>query len=366
MIRISGPHLGVEIPTDVLTQLTDAGPNTSRLRDLYVQCVLHVVAENIDTLTLRPDEVDGLAAPNHTGIVDAESLADYGLLDRVGDNYALAGVDVYGIPAPKGKGTRVDAILGYATEHRLPFAPKDIADMLGITVRMAGTCLSKMYLEGRLERVGRGLYTIPTLPVDDPVDNPVDESTQKYTEGSLERGVDGSTSPGPRARASKNSTTNTKTTTTTNNLTATTEPKNLKTNYGVDYADSTSPESPRKKRSGRPTRIPIPFLVDDSMREWASRRAPLVDIDAETENFVDYWASKATNATKLDWGRTWQMWMRRAPQFTSSALRLRRPATVGEWRNPECPDGMDVYGEEYAALKRRAKAEWRAARGSAS
>jgi hypothetical protein len=66
----------------------------------------------------------------------------------------------------------------------------------------------------------------------------------------------------------------------------------------------------------RGTRIPEHFTVDDSMREWAAARCPMVDIETETEKFVNYWSAKAgRDARKTDWRRTWQNWMLRAEEF---------------------------------------------------
>lgn len=61
----------------------------------------------------------------------------------------------------------------------------------------------------------------------------------------------------------------------------------------------------------RATRIPDDFAVDDSMREWAAKEAPYADPDRATANFIDFWTAKTgKDATKLDWRRTWQNWMR--------------------------------------------------------
>jgi hypothetical protein len=98
------------------------------------------------------------------------------------------------------------------------------------------------------------------------------------------------------------------------------------------------------------------------MHEWAQTRVPNLDIEAETEDFVDYWASKPNHARKLDWGRTWKMWMRRASDNPLSTTHLRKTPPTTSWRPPECPADMDLYGDEYAALKRRAKAAWIEAR----
>ena len=69
--------------------------------------------------------------------------------------------------------------------------------------------------------------------------------------------------------------------------------------------------NPRADRAG--TRISDDFTPDASLRDWAAKQAPHVDVDRETANFVDYWAAKSgKDATKLDWRRTWQKWMRKA------------------------------------------------------
>lgn len=58
------------------------------------------------------------------------------------------------------------------------------------------------------------------------------------------------------------------------------------------------------------TRIPENFEVTDAMRDWAAKETPSVDLELQTANFRDYWASKAKDATKLDWVAAWRTWMR--------------------------------------------------------
>lgn len=65
-------------------------------------------------------------------------------------------------------------------------------------------------------------------------------------------------------------------------------------------------------KSGRPSRLPADFTISKEMREWAHSEVPGFDTVAETKVFVDYWSSKATNATKTDWVATWRNWMRKA------------------------------------------------------
>jgi len=66
-------------------------------------------------------------------------------------------------------------------------------------------------------------------------------------------------------------------------------------------------------RVPRGTRIPDDFAVTDAMRSWAAVNVPRVDVDVESDAFVDYWrALGGARALKVDWLATWRRWMRRA------------------------------------------------------
>jgi hypothetical protein len=79
--------------------------------------------------------------------------------------------------------------------------------------------------------------------------------------------------------------------------------------------DSFDKEKINKKKIG--SRIPKDFALSAEMRDWAGDKFPTVDVDHETENFLDYWRSKAgKNAVKMDWEATWRTWIRN--QFTWS------------------------------------------------
>lgn len=69
-------------------------------------------------------------------------------------------------------------------------------------------------------------------------------------------------------------------------------------------------EPTEKPMLQKPTRIPETFVITDDMRHWAKETVPDVQIDFETESFIDYWSAKPNHATKLDWVKTWQVWMR--------------------------------------------------------
>lgn len=82
----------------------------------------------------------------------------------------------------------------------------------------------------------------------------------------------------------------------------------------IGRSDVVDIEKPRKS-AGRGTRIPEPFTIDDLMRRWAATNTPGVNVDAETEAFVDYWRGRTGQiAVKADWPATWRNWMRRASE----------------------------------------------------
>lgn len=69
------------------------------------------------------------------------------------------------------------------------------------------------------------------------------------------------------------------------------------------------------------TYLPDGFAITDAMREWAKAKVPGVDIESQTERFVDYWRG---NGKKMaDWVATWRNWMRRAPEFSRSSGAVR-------------------------------------------
>jgi predicted 3-demethylubiquinone-9 3-methyltransferase (glyoxalase superfamily) len=65
------------------------------------------------------------------------------------------------------------------------------------------------------------------------------------------------------------------------------------------------------------SRIPEPFTVTDAMRQWAATEFPDVDIDWETDKFVNYYLAQPDECggVKQDWGATWQLWIRRSTEM---------------------------------------------------
>jgi hypothetical protein len=85
--------------------------------------------------------------------------------------------------------------------------------------------------------------------------------------------------------------------------------------------NTSTKEEQVKETKSRASRIPADFQITADMRSWATSNHPGVDIDMETLNFIDYWETKPSNNTKLDWVRTWQTWIRNARPKTATQPR---------------------------------------------
>lgn len=92
------------------------------------------------------------------------------------------------------------------------------------------------------------------------------------------------------------------------------------------HTKKTSSSSGRAKRA---TRIPDDFAVTADMVAWARKNAPHADGKIETQKFVNYWRAKAgRDATKHDWGATWQNWMLKAEQDALKTGRIALPVAA--------------------------------------
>lgn len=79
----------------------------------------------------------------------------------------------------------------------------------------------------------------------------------------------------------------------------------------------------KKKVNGKPkaSRLSEDWLPSESLIAWARKDFPLVDLQLETDKFIDYWLSRADKgAIKLSWERTFRNWIRQA----SSSYRSKR------------------------------------------
>lgn len=61
------------------------------------------------------------------------------------------------------------------------------------------------------------------------------------------------------------------------------------------------------------TPTPDHFSIGDDLKEWASTNVPSLDVEAETEKFLDHHRSKG-NKFK-DWNSAWRKWMRNAAEW---------------------------------------------------
>lgn len=113
-----------------------------------------------------------------------------------------------------------------------------------------------------------------------------------------------------------------KTTRTTNEL-----PTEVVIPRVIDSPVAPTIAKPKRLRS-QGSRLPADWELPDDWKVWAQVNCFASDerIAIEAANFADYWIAKPSQATSLDWKRTWQKWARKAfsaagnrrPQFTGS------------------------------------------------
>ncbi len=101
-----------------------------------------------------------------------------------------------------------------------------------------------------------------------------------------------------------------------------------------------------RKSTGRATRLAQDWTPDPSLLSWAARERPDVCVSREVEQFKDFWLSKSgANATKIDWPRTFKVWMRNARSSPKPVLKsepLPSPATVVARRKVAEPPSQAV------------------------
>jgi hypothetical protein len=87
----------------------------------------------------------------------------------------------------------------------------------------------------------------------------------------------------------------------------------------------------RKRASTR--KAPEDFTITDSLREWAWKNCPGVDLDLETEAFKDYTFASG----KTDWPATWRSWMRKANKG-KRPVQARYDALMAQVNSAPLPD----------------------------
>lgn len=73
---------------------------------------------------------------------------------------------------------------------------------------------------------------------------------------------------------------------------------------------------PKKARTSPKTCCPPSFEIDESLKEWASKAAPGLDVEAETEKFLDY--HRARGSSFKEWDAAWRNWIRNAIKFSGN------------------------------------------------
>ncbi len=97
---------------------------------------------------------------------------------------------------------------------------------------------------------------------------------------------------------------------------------------GIPDTD-TDTDTNTDKKLKRGTRLQTLFVVTDEMANWAREKYPLVDIDTQTDAFIDYWTSQpGAKGVKSDWVATWRNWIRNS----RPSLPAQKPvADANEW-----------------------------------
>ena len=74
------------------------------------------------------------------------------------------------------------------------------------------------------------------------------------------------------------------------------------------------------------TALPIPFVISDSVREWARTAVPLLDIDYYRQEFEDYYL--AHGKMMVDWSAAFRNWCRKAMDYPKPHLKARPVPTL--------------------------------------
>lgn len=108
------------------------------------------------------------------------------------------------------------------------------------------------------------------------------------------------------------------------------------------------------------TRMTADFAVNNAMKAWAESRAPIVNIEAETEKFIDHWLGKGEPME--DWTACWRTWMRNALTFrgaihyTADELAMKKLVpefTAAGFRAPHRHENSNMYRFEYEVWRSR-------------
>lgn len=82
---------------------------------------------------------------------------------------------------------------------------------------------------------------------------------------------------------------------------------------GKSASAATGGSTSSGKRKSPATPAPPTFEVTGDLRLWAADHAPRINLERETENFLDW--HRANGKTKTDWVAAWRNWMRKAEGY---------------------------------------------------
>jgi DNA-binding MarR family transcriptional regulator len=81
----------------------------------------------------------------------------------------------------------------------------------------------------------------------------------------------------------------------------------------VDHGGDPKTRKQRTTQATRASSAPEIFPVTEAMRAWGQAQVPGVNVDRETEQFLDH--HRAKGSVFKDWLAAWRTWMRRAASF---------------------------------------------------
>jgi hypothetical protein len=90
-------------------------------------------------------------------------------------------------------------------------------------------------------------------------------------------------------------------------VTVTSPLPNALDNKRVEETKEEETKGERTGRAARATPAPDVFPVSDEMRQWATANAPGVDVDLQTERFLN--RNRAEGKTYKDWTAAWKNWV---------------------------------------------------------
>lgn len=104
-------------------------------------------------------------------------------------------------------------------------------------------------------------------------------------------------------------------------------------------------ESPPPPKPKRGTRIPDNWEPPEDARRKMADRFPHVDLDIETEKFINHWqAESGQKATKSNWTATWRNWIINADGYTPRHLRAVKPEQQQIIDGPPKPSQTGLLG----------------------